>query len=105
MHIHIITKFYFIIFYFFSYKEGNQLRLKEKIKAEQEDVVEDEGEHEQTTCDQEKVKKEPKSVLGVVKKCKKSKNRTMGPWIIWHGLHEIHWKSARFYQMHEIQWI
>ena len=62
--------YYSILFYyplFFSYKEGNKLRLKEKIKDKQEDVIEDEGEHEQTICDQEKVKKETKGVSGVVK--------------------------------------
>ena len=36
------------------------MRLKEKIKDEQEDVIEEVGEHEQTIHEQEKVKKETK---------------------------------------------
>ena len=43
------------------------MRLKEKIKDKQEDVIEEVGEHEQTIHEQEKVKKEPKSVLSVEK--------------------------------------
>ena len=41
------------------------MTLWEQIKDEQEDVIEDEGECDQTICDQDKVKKEPESVLGV----------------------------------------
>ena len=43
------------------------MRLKEKIKDKQEDVIEEVGEHKQTIHEQEKVQKEPKSVLSVKK--------------------------------------
>ena len=58
--------YYKILIYsllFFSFKEGNKLTLQENIKDEPEDVIEDEGEWEQTIHDQDKVKKETENIL------------------------------------------